>query len=76
MSQTTNVELVEPTEENGWNPYAKYQCCGCEEYGHPPTHVKCKKYLEATNRAKAAQQARNTRSTGSDDEFMGKNDSE
>lgn len=55
------VELVEPTEENGFNPYAKYQCCGCKEYGHPPTHTKCRKYVEATNRAKAAKQARNTR---------------
>lgn len=30
------VELVKPSEENRWNPYANYQCCCCKEYCHPP----------------------------------------
>lgn len=55
------VELVEATEENGWNIYAKYRCCNCKEFGHPPTYQQCKKYKEAVGKARAAKDNRNRR---------------
>lgn len=56
-----SVEQVEATEENGWNIYAKYQCCNCKKFGHPPTYSKCKKRKDAVGNAKAAKEARNRR---------------
>lgn len=55
------VELVEATEQNGYNIYAKYQCCNCKEFGHPPTYQKCIKNKEAVSKARAAKEARNRR---------------
>lgn len=55
------VEMVTPTEENGWNPYVNYTCCNCKQKGHPPTHAKCEKYVKAKKDALHAKEVRNER---------------
>lgn len=53
------VEPVEPTAENGYNIYEKYQCCMCLGMGHPPTYTKCPKFAEKIEQARKAKEMKN-----------------